>query len=123
MVGGGGGWELVPQMIGLKWLVSLYNNRLNGILADEMGLGKTIQVFSNPISLLVPLGPICPPLSWHQAFIFGNVLPPSLRRLLCCATCTNSRTTRDRTLSLFLARKCISTLISLLTESVFLSLP
>lgn len=32
------------QMIGLKWLVSLYNNKLNGILADEMGLGKTIQV-------------------------------------------------------------------------------
>lgn len=28
---------------GLEWLVSLYNNNLNGILADEMGLGKTIQ--------------------------------------------------------------------------------
>ena len=32
------------QMVGLQWLVSLYNNRLNGILADEMGLGKTVQV-------------------------------------------------------------------------------
>jgi SNF2 family DNA or RNA helicase len=32
------------QMLGLKWLVSLYNNHLNGILADEMGLGKTVQV-------------------------------------------------------------------------------
>ena len=32
------------QISGLQWLVSLYNNRLNGILADEMGLGKTIQV-------------------------------------------------------------------------------
>ena len=32
------------QLTGLKWLVSLYNNHLNGILADEMGLGKTIQV-------------------------------------------------------------------------------
>ena len=31
-------------MVGLQWLVSLYNNRLNGILADEMGLGKTLQV-------------------------------------------------------------------------------
>lgn len=30
------------QLIGLNWLVSLYNNNLNGILADEMGLGKTI---------------------------------------------------------------------------------
>lgn len=28
------------QIKGLQWMVSLYNNRLNGILADEMGLGK-----------------------------------------------------------------------------------
>lgn len=34
------------QMIGLNWMVSLYNNNLNGILADEMGLGKTIQTIS-----------------------------------------------------------------------------
>ncbi|KAJ1258909.1 hypothetical protein BS78_10G112100 [Paspalum vaginatum] len=34
------------QMNGLRWLVSLYNNNLNGILADEMGLGKTVQVIS-----------------------------------------------------------------------------
>jgi ATP-dependent helicase STH1/SNF2 len=27
------------QIKGLQWMVSLYNNRLNGILADEMGLG------------------------------------------------------------------------------------
>lgn len=32
-------------MNGLRWLVSLYNNHLNGILADEMGLGKTVQVW------------------------------------------------------------------------------
>ncbi len=31
------------QMVGLQWMVSLYNNHLNGILADEMGLGKTVQ--------------------------------------------------------------------------------
>lgn len=31
-------------MTGLRWMVSLYNNKLNGILADEMGLGKTVQV-------------------------------------------------------------------------------
>jgi len=30
------------QMFGLNWMISLYNNNLNGILADEMGLGKTI---------------------------------------------------------------------------------
>ncbi|XP_954832.1 global transcription activator, SNF2 family member, putative [Theileria annulata] len=39
------------QLYGLDWLVSLYNNKLNGILADEMGLGKTIQT----IALLIYL--------------------------------------------------------------------
>ena len=34
------------QTKGLEWLVSLYNNSLNGILADEMGLGKTIQTLA-----------------------------------------------------------------------------
>ncbi|KAK9816457.1 hypothetical protein WJX72_000543 [[Myrmecia] bisecta] len=34
------------QMVGLQWMVSLYNNHLNGILADEMGLGKTVQVMA-----------------------------------------------------------------------------
>jgi SWI/SNF-related matrix-associated actin-dependent regulator of chromatin subfamily A protein 2/4 len=34
------------QVEGLRWLVSLYNNHLNGILADEMGLGKTVQSLS-----------------------------------------------------------------------------
>eukprot|EP00898_Chlorokybus_atmophyticus_P002760 jgi/Chlat1/3485/Chrsp23S03787 len=34
------------QLVGLQWMVSLYNNHLNGILADEMGLGKTVQVMA-----------------------------------------------------------------------------
>ena len=34
------------QIKGLEWMVSLYNNALNGILADEMGLGKTIQTIA-----------------------------------------------------------------------------
>eukprot|EP00250_Pteridium_aquilinum_P011659 c20221_g1_i2 orf=502-7569(-) len=34
------------QLNGLRWMVSLYNNNLNGILADEMGLGKTVQVIA-----------------------------------------------------------------------------
>ena len=29
------------QLAGLHWMVSLYNNKLNGILADEMGLVRT----------------------------------------------------------------------------------
>eukprot|EP00178_Gracilaria_changii_P004577 TRINITY_DN173_c0_g2_i1.p1 TRINITY_DN173_c0_g2~~TRINITY_DN173_c0_g2_i1.p1 ORF type:complete len:1693 (+),score=237.75 TRINITY_DN173_c0_g2_i1:4853-9931(+) len=55
------------QIEGLKWMVSLYNNNLNGILADEMGLGKTIQTISlvtylvekkknpGPFLIIVPL--------------------------------------------------------------------
>ncbi|TKR66685.1 hypothetical protein L596_022942 [Steinernema carpocapsae] len=34
------------QLVGLDWLVALYEQQLNGILADEMGLGKTIQTIS-----------------------------------------------------------------------------
>lgn len=34
------------QHIGLDWLVTMYEKRLNGILADEMGLGKTIQTIA-----------------------------------------------------------------------------
>jgi len=37
-----GGSMVGYQIAGLNWMVSLYNNNLNGILADEMGLGKTI---------------------------------------------------------------------------------
>lgn len=62
------------QIKGLEWLVSLYNNNLNGILADEMGLGKTIQT----IALITYLmehkrlnGPylIIVPLSWAHYLI------------------------------------------------------
>jgi len=31
------------QIKGVKWLISLWQNGLNGILADQMGLGKTVQ--------------------------------------------------------------------------------
>ncbi|KAJ4791300.1 chromatin remodeling 1 [Rhynchospora pubera] len=31
------------QIKGVKWMISLWQNGLNGILADQMGLGKTIQ--------------------------------------------------------------------------------
>ncbi|KAF9910287.1 hypothetical protein BX616_010896 [Lobosporangium transversale] len=34
------------QLEGVEWMVSLYENGLNGILADEMGLGKTLQTIS-----------------------------------------------------------------------------
>lgn len=34
------------QLIGLNWLISLYESGISGILADDMGLGKTIQTIS-----------------------------------------------------------------------------
>jgi SNF2 family DNA or RNA helicase len=41
---------LVLQLRGLEWMVSLYNNQLNGILADEMGLGEQGNIYSGSIS-------------------------------------------------------------------------
>lgn len=39
--------ELRPyQLKGIKWIISLYQNGLNGILADQMGLGKTVSISS-----------------------------------------------------------------------------
>ncbi|KAF0990036.1 hypothetical protein HZS_8051, partial [Henneguya salminicola] len=44
------------QLVGLKWLLTLHNNNLNGILADEMGLGKTIQTIALLSHLAEPEG-------------------------------------------------------------------
>mgnify|MGYP001031285944 FL=1 len=72
------GGTLKPyQLLGIQWLVSLYNNGLNGILADEMGLGKTIQTialvaylkekkFNNgPFLIIVPLSTLS---NWTDEF-------------------------------------------------------
>lgn len=65
------------QVKGLQWMISLYNNNLNGILADEMGLGKTIQTISlvtyliekkhekGPYLILVPLSTLT---NWTNEF-------------------------------------------------------
>ncbi|KAL4912497.1 SNF2 family N-terminal domain-containing protein [Aspergillus aurantiobrunneus] len=65
------------QMRGLQWMISLYNNNLNGILADEMGLGKTIQTISlityiiekkrnnGPFLVIVPLSTLT---NWNIEF-------------------------------------------------------
>ncbi|CAG0885583.1 unnamed protein product [Darwinula stevensoni] len=65
------------QIKGLEWLVSLYNNNLNGILADEMGLGKTIQTIAlithlmekkkvnGPFLIIVPLSTLS---NWAMEF-------------------------------------------------------
>ena len=41
------------QLKGLQWMVSLYNNRLNGILADEMGRAYYSLIFSFNVSLIL----------------------------------------------------------------------
>uniref|UniRef100_A0A915KSR5 Helicase ATP-binding domain-containing protein n=1 Tax=Romanomermis culicivorax TaxID=13658 RepID=A0A915KSR5_ROMCU len=51
------------QRVGLDWLVTLYDKKLNGILADEMGLGKTIQT----IALLAYLA--CEKSNWGPHLI------------------------------------------------------
>ncbi|CAL9736143.1 transcription regulatory protein Snf2p [Monosporozyma servazzii] len=65
------------QLKGLQWMVSLFNNHLNGILADEMGLGKTIQTISlltylyetknvhGPFLVIVPLSTLS---NWTNEF-------------------------------------------------------
>lgn len=65
------------QIKGLQWMLSLYNNNLNGILADEMGLGKTIQTISlityliekknqpGPFLVIVPLSTLT---NWNSEF-------------------------------------------------------
>ncbi|KAK4639584.1 transcriptional regulator [Podospora bellae-mahoneyi] len=65
------------QIKGLQWMLSLYNNNLNGILADEMGLGKTIQTISlvtyliekkhqnGPYLVIVPLSTLT---NWNLEF-------------------------------------------------------
>ena len=42
----GGGTLRAYQLGGVRFLLSLVNNGVNGILADEMGLGKTIQTIA-----------------------------------------------------------------------------
>ena len=44
------------QIIGVDWLRTLHDRKLNGILADEMGLGKTIQTISLLASLACDKG-------------------------------------------------------------------
>jgi ATP-dependent helicase STH1/SNF2 len=76
------------QIKGLQWMLSLYNNNLNGILADEMGLGKTIQTISlvtylierklqnGPYLVIVPLSTLT---NWNLEF---EKWAPSVTRIV-----------------------------------------
>ncbi|KAF2490534.1 hypothetical protein BU16DRAFT_470492 [Lophium mytilinum] len=76
------------QVKGLQWMISLYNNNLNGILADEMGLGKTIQTISlityliekkqqqGPFLVIVPLSTLT---NWNNEF---DKWAPSVQKIV-----------------------------------------
>ncbi|VDL60290.1 unnamed protein product [Hymenolepis diminuta] len=62
------------QLEGIRWIIDLYKNGLNGILADEMGLGKTAQIIASmalmaengspgPFLIVVPLSLL---YSWSE---------------------------------------------------------
>ena len=64
------------QITGMQWLISLYENGLNGILGDEMGLGKTLQTIAflahlvqvrihGPFLIVAPLSTL---RNWEQEF-------------------------------------------------------
>ncbi|KAF7729861.1 hypothetical protein EC973_003595 [Apophysomyces ossiformis] len=64
------------QLAGVEWLISLWENGLNGILADEMGLGKTLQTIgfiahlkamnvSGPYLIVTPLSTLA---NWVNEF-------------------------------------------------------
>ncbi|CAA0822877.1 ATP-dependent DNA helicase DDM1 [Striga hermonthica] len=82
--------ELVPlltggklksyQIKGVKWMISLWQNGLNGILADQMGLGKTIQTIAflahlkgngmhGPYLVIAPLSTLSNWLSEIERFV------------------------------------------------------
>ncbi|XP_010680797.2 ATP-dependent DNA helicase DDM1 [Beta vulgaris subsp. vulgaris] len=75
------------QIKGVKWLISLWQNGLNGILADQMGLGKTIQTIGflahlkgkgldGPYMVIAPLSTLS---NWVNEF---NRFTPSVKALI-----------------------------------------
>ncbi|KAH9312679.1 hypothetical protein KI387_027714, partial [Taxus chinensis] len=75
------------QMKGVKWMISLWQNGLNGILADQMGLGKTVQTIGllahlkgeglhGPFLIVAPLSTLS---NWVNEF---NRFVPSMNALL-----------------------------------------
>ncbi|CAN6475338.1 unnamed protein product [Victoria cruziana] len=60
------------QLEGLQWMLSLFNNNLNGILADEMGLGKTIQTIALLAYLMENKGVIGPHLIVAPKAVLSN---------------------------------------------------
>lgn len=110
--------ELVPlltggklksyQLKGVKWLISLWQNGLNGILADQMGLGKTIQTIGflahlkgkgldGPYLIIAPLSTLSnwineisrysPVLSWSVFFLIIKLFIHLICLPFICTSC------------------------------------
>ena len=64
------------QMKGIKWILSLWQNGLNGILADQMGLGKTVQAIGfishlwhkNIVGPFIVIAPLSTLSNWINEF-------------------------------------------------------
>jgi len=92
------------QLAGLEWLVSLYENGINGILADEMGLGKTIQCIALICHLremgvrgpFLIVGPLTVLPNWISEF---QRFAPSVYALLYHGTKSERQLLRKRHLS------------------------
>ena len=90
------------QLKGLQWMISLYNNNLNGILADEMGLGKTIQTISlitylmekkqqyGPFLVIVPLSTLT---NWNNEF---DKWAPTVQRIVYKGTPSQRKTQQQQ---------------------------
>ena len=82
------GGQMRPyQLVGVHWLVGLYENGLNGILGDEMGLGKTVQSIALLSHLagrgvagpFLVVGPLSTLQNWQDEF---NKWAPSLPSII-----------------------------------------
>lgn len=94
------------QLEGVQWLISLYENGLNGILADDMGLGKTLesvaflaflmeQGIQGPFLIVVPLSTLSNWLSEVNRFV------PSISAMLYYASDKAGRSDIRRSCPLF----------------------
>lgn len=72
------------QLVGVKWLRTLYDNKMGGILADDMGLGKTLETiaFISSINTNKPsliLAPKSVLYNWQSEF---NKFSPKTRTII-----------------------------------------
>ncbi|KAJ3072793.1 hypothetical protein HDU98_002872 [Podochytrium sp. JEL0797] len=93
------------QILGMEWLISLWEQGLNGILADEMGLGKTLQTIAflahliemnvwGPFLVVAPLSTLANWVSEIHRFT------PSLKVVLYHGTAADRQNIRKTQLSI-----------------------